>query len=502
MVARLKAWWLGGAAVLAALAGVLGNIDKIGAALEPWLLPRTSLHVALDGPPGRTATVAVEGPRVFEARIVAAGTGVDFDVPANARYTIAWQGVGFKPGQASGLIVPRERLRWRLSPAGREQDQDLLALKGENASAPVATAPASAGILIASAAAARGPDGSRASGAEAIPEVDRAQSVVGLFEAGTTRCTNTASVSQFGLGFGCLQVALPGPAAVIITRLDSQSPGLLDALLGDEAGLVRDLVGRRVNDQTWYAPLAADAPRRQRLRESLRALAATPEFRIELQRLVFDWYNRALQEARTLGLQSERGVLFVFDRVVQQGPGGIRGVRADYEASLPAGGQASEQERIALLASLLQQRISQRVPEALRARMLERIGILASGKGTLRGVSFDLETLGISDRVAMAGMASARPPRAASPPDSAPAVLDAAQTGRLHALIARRLGVEATRVTAEARLIDDLGADELDLIELIVAVEETFAIEIPDDQAKAARTVGALGALVARLRGP
>lgn len=505
MFARLKAWWIGGAALLAAIAGVLGNIDKVGAVLQPWLLPQSSMHVSLESPPGRALTGAVEGPRVFEARVVAGGGTVTFDVPANARYTVAWQGVGFKAAQASGVIVPREPLRWRLFPAGREQDQDILTLKAENAAAPLATAPASAGILIASTAAARGPGTAPAAGVEALPEVDRAQSVIGLFEVGTTRCTGTAIVTPYALGFGCLGASLPGPVAAVITKLGTQSPGLLDAVLGEEAALVRDLVNRGVSDQTWYAPLAEDAPRRQRLRERLQALVATPEFRIELQRLVFDWYNRALLEARALGLQTERGVLFVFDRVVQQGPGGVRSVRADYEARIAAGGQASERERIALLASLLEQRVSQRIPEAFRAQVRQRIVILASGKGTFRGIAFDLDALGISDQVPMPGMAMAiQPQRGAQPPaqSQAPAALDPAQADRLRALIVRQLGVEAARVTPEARFVDDFGADDLDVVELMMAVEEAFAIEIPDEQQKAVRTVAQLGALVARLRKP
>ena len=57
-------------------------------------------------------------------------------------------------------------------------------------------------------------------------------------------------------------------------------------------------------------------------------------------------------------------------------------------------------------------------------------------------------------------------------------------------LIAQHLGIEADRVTDEARFRDDLGADSLDAFELLLAFEETFGIEIPDDAADQMQRVG------------
>ncbi len=54
---------------------------------------------------------------------------------------------------------------------------------------------------------------------------------------------------------------------------------------------------------------------------------------------------------------------------------------------------------------------------------------------------------------------------------------------QVRTLIAQHLGLEADRVTDEARFRDDLGADSLDAFELLLAFEETFGIEIPDDAA-------------------
>ena len=54
----------------------------------------------------------------------------------------------------------------------------------------------------------------------------------------------------------------------------------------------------------------------------------------------------------------------------------------------------------------------------------------------------------------------------------------------------RRIGVEAEKVTETASFIDDLGADSLDTVELVMAFEEEFGIEIPDDAAETIQTFG------------
>lgn len=58
-------------------------------------------------------------------------------------------------------------------------------------------------------------------------------------------------------------------------------------------------------------------------------------------------------------------------------------------------------------------------------------------------------------------------------------------------IIVDQLGVNPAKVTPEASFIDDLGADSLDTVELIMAFEEEFNIEIPDEDAEKLTTVGA-----------
>ncbi|RMD86735.1 MAG: acyl carrier protein [Calditrichaeota bacterium] len=57
-------------------------------------------------------------------------------------------------------------------------------------------------------------------------------------------------------------------------------------------------------------------------------------------------------------------------------------------------------------------------------------------------------------------------------------------------IIVEQLGVEPNEVTPEASFIDDLGADSLDTVELVMAFEEEFDIEIPDEDAEKLTTVG------------
>ena len=57
-------------------------------------------------------------------------------------------------------------------------------------------------------------------------------------------------------------------------------------------------------------------------------------------------------------------------------------------------------------------------------------------------------------------------------------------------IIIDKLGVEDGKITMEAKFIDDLGADSLDTVELIMQFEEEFGIEIPDDEAETLLSVG------------
>lgn len=67
-------------------------------------------------------------------------------------------------------------------------------------------------------------------------------------------------------------------------------------------------------------------------------------------------------------------------------------------------------------------------------------------------------------------------------------------------IIVEQLGVDANEVTPEASFIDDLGADSLDTVELVMAFEEEFDIEIPDEDAEKMSTVGdAINYLKAKL---
>ena len=61
---------------------------------------------------------------------------------------------------------------------------------------------------------------------------------------------------------------------------------------------------------------------------------------------------------------------------------------------------------------------------------------------------------------------------------------------KIKSIIAEQLGVKAEEVTPQASFIDDLGADSLDTVELIMALEEEFNVEIPDEDAEKMTTVG------------
>ncbi len=61
---------------------------------------------------------------------------------------------------------------------------------------------------------------------------------------------------------------------------------------------------------------------------------------------------------------------------------------------------------------------------------------------------------------------------------------------KIKQIIADQLGVKKEEVTDNAKFVDDLGADSLDTVELVMALEEEFGIEIPDEDAEKLATVG------------
>ncbi len=69
---------------------------------------------------------------------------------------------------------------------------------------------------------------------------------------------------------------------------------------------------------------------------------------------------------------------------------------------------------------------------------------------------------------------------------------------RLRGLMAEQLGVEPSEMKPDANILEDLGADSLDVVEMVMAIEEAFDIEIDDEDAEAMRTVADVEAYVAK----
>ncbi len=61
---------------------------------------------------------------------------------------------------------------------------------------------------------------------------------------------------------------------------------------------------------------------------------------------------------------------------------------------------------------------------------------------------------------------------------------------KVKSIVVNQLGVNEEEVTNEASFVEDLGADSLDIVELVMALEEEFGIEIPDEEAEKIRTIG------------
>jgi len=409
MPGRLKKLWLYSAAAVAALAGLMVNLDTIASYaarwLGPWLRQETRIDVLFDAPHERTLILAIaEGSDVLDTQTIHGGMTARFRVPAHARYTLVWQGPRFKAASIGDILAPSQSYLWRLALAGREEETDLLKLLAEGLAEELQTAAAPASLLVSAQAAvfARNP-ALRNNGFALLPELDRAVAVIGLFEQGTTDCALSYWVTRIGIGAGCVGASIPGALGGLITQLDRDHPELINETFGETAALLRDLVAADFFEQTRrIRAIYDDKQTLERLRRGTAELVRTPAFRVAHQGRLLAWYRQALATARSLGLQSERGVLFVIDRQVTQGSAAFRRIRAAYDAQLAEHGDIAafdDRTRLGLLAQL----VIDSTPAGRRKSVASRVETIVSGKRTMRGVAFDLNALGIRDDVPMTG---------------------------------------------------------------------------------------------------
>jgi acyl carrier protein len=78
--------------------------------------------------------------------------------------------------------------------------------------------------------------------------------------------------------------------------------------------------------------------------------------------------------------------------------------------------------------------------------------------------------------------------------------IDPTVLAHLTELIAAHLAVDINKVVPDASIVDDLGADSLDTVELVMRAEEQYKIELPEEDVEQTHTVGQFAALVTRLR--
>jgi hypothetical protein len=127
----------------------------------------------------------------------------------------------------------------------------------------------------------------------------------------------------------------------------------------------------------------------------MQRLVVAPEFWIEYQSFVLGVYRRAAAEARKVGLISERGRLLVFDGLVSGGPGHINRAVLHYSEKYPEGATdrpLTEMERIRAFGDILKSQARGN----LAPIVARRVDTIVTGKGSIRGIVFDLDQLNVS----------------------------------------------------------------------------------------------------------
>jgi hypothetical protein len=262
-----------------------------------------------------------------------------------------------------------------------------------NGPAPAVTQP-NANLLISARSIQAVNSGSVTLGAGALPELDRAVAIIGLFETGTTDCAHRVSfVPAFGgdanavtPAVGCLGMSIPGWLTEVLSTLDGGDSHRLDALLGDHAVAIRNYIADR-----------KAIPEEGTLRAATDKLTASPEFWIFYQSRVLAAYAQATEVARGVGLLSERGRLLVFDRLIQMGPAMVERATSSYSQKFPGGGSGQpkpESERLTDLGEIFKAM----GPRFVSQFIARRVDTIVTGQGMIRGIAFDLNQLGVSDK--------------------------------------------------------------------------------------------------------
>jgi hypothetical protein len=276
----MKSWLVGIAGVIAAVAVVASNLDKIlstGATwLGPYIIPYVSPHavisVALDADLATAVDVFVADPS-NETRVIALGqTHRDqkavLNIPANTRYTIGWQGAGLEAGAAQHILAVKGESLFRLIRMGVADGQIRVSLRQSDPNQPeLPTTEPSAKLLISARASQAATNPSIPISTGALPELDRATTIVGLFETGTTDCARRLYFIGRVPAVGCVGASIPGWLGEVITSLDAGDARRLDALLGENAASIRNYA------QDRYA-----IPQETQLRQAMERLIAAPEF--------------------------------------------------------------------------------------------------------------------------------------------------------------------------------------------------------------------------------
>lgn len=393
----IKGLLIGAAGLVAVSATLAGNLDKILDTAAKWLGPYISKYIN----PSATLTIALEkgltiSPHVFIAdpanktRVIAVadakeGSSAALTVTADTFYRIGWQGAGLLAGGTDEVLITKGTPQFRLLRDGEVDGQIKLKLRQSEDSDHILTAaePSAKLLLSAQAASAATPFASNA-----LPELDRAVAVVGLFETGTTDCARKLLYIADVPAVGCLGASIPGWLADVVTALDKGDARRLDALVGDNAEPLR-----------VYLRAPRRLPPEAGPRKAMTQLIASPEFWIQYQSRVIASYQEAADAARQLKLVSERGRLLVFDILVQAGPPYLTRTIARFAAAPPDGSTtqpADEKARLRAVGEFF--KTSAPTHAASASRMWSRrIDTIVGGRGSIRGIAFDLEQLGISD---------------------------------------------------------------------------------------------------------
>jgi hypothetical protein len=390
---KIRGGWLFVAGVIAAIAAVVGDIAGIidnGKRFIEFFFPQTapiSFQLESEGELTLSWVTLEHHENIYSSGSLESGKTITTNVPKDSVVDLAWSGAHVWGGRVENLWGG-EGANWMLkAKRGSDGFWTITASRINGKKVPEKIVPLSATVILRDQSVPEMP-GSALYKREPFDNAFTASlALVGMFEVGTPQCWNRVFVNEYFIAVGCLGAGIPGAFAQTLRELDGEFkanyPLRVQSALDDLTS-----VG---SSSDKLKMLLAEKGKRDTIRDALNILVQDPAFQGRLRKSAIDYWLMAMDASHRMGFRSARAGATFFSIIVFTGPGIVHRLETRYKELISK--NLDEPQRLNVLLSVLNEWAIK--DPAINAALRTRLDIFRTGKGTFRGVRYDLDQLGL-----------------------------------------------------------------------------------------------------------